>query len=276
MATIIQAPAMAANSRQLRRPGAAAAAAQADVALAPVAPVASAVTVSPEVRQDALARQERQLRDQAELLREREQALDAATSRVAQRETELRQLEQQLAARQQQLDDGSAAAYTEAERRGEQQGRQRGEQEARDAVAAQVGRLNALVQTLQQARRKLLDENEDMLVEIAFTAICRMLGSQAVRREAMLSMISSLLEGAHAQDKLTVRLHAQDAALLAQDSDGLDARLSLQADTGIELGGCLLDSVHGTLDARLEIQLQHLRETLLLARRQRDELEAPI
>jgi flagellar assembly protein FliH len=43
--------------------------------------------------------------------------------------------------------------------------------------------------------------------------------------------------------------------------------LEIVSDEGIELGGCLLETARGGLDARLETQVQRLRELLLAARR---------
>ena len=71
---------------------------------------------------------------------------------------------------------------------------------------------------------------------------------------------------------MLVRLATADADLL-RDMHGEMTRLAgikgleIVADDSIALGGCLLETARGGLDARLETQVQRLRELLLAARR---------
>ena len=66
--------------------------------------------------------------------------------------------------------------------------------------------------------------------------------------------------------QLTVHLHPDDCR--AMEGSGQDA-LRYVADAAITLGGCRLESAAGTLDARLERQLEQLRLALLKAREER-------
>jgi len=279
MAAIIHAPVVAAAGRQLRRTGALAATDMAPVpdvtAAAPVAarPVAAAV-VAPTGAEalvpapSALQEEAQRLREQAAQLEARAQALASAEAALLQQQQALAQQAQQLTAAQQQLQDEAGAIREQAARRGHAQGVQQGEDAAREAAAAHIACLNTLAQTLQQGRQALLAQNEDMLVEISFTAICRMLGTQAASRAGLVSQVRSLIEDEHALEQLRVRLHPQDLQLLAADREDLDARLQFEVDHTIALGGCLIDSPRGTLDARLELQVQQLRTALVLARGQ--------
>jgi flagellar assembly protein FliH len=277
MAAIIPAAPVSGTSRQLRRPGVAAVVA---APLAPAAPVAPAVAVEPvapvaaqlsDVQREAVV-----LQAQAERLRERQDELAAATAALTQRQAELELREQQVQAAQRQLNEEVAAIKEDAERRGLALGRQQGEQDAQEAVRGQVERLNGVVQALQQSKRSVLEENQDMLAEIAFAAVCRVLGAHAASRDGVRAMIDSLVDHEQAQHKMTVRLHPHDLALLSASADRIDPRLSFQADAGIELGGCIIDSPRGTLDARLELQLAHLRDALVAVRKQHSKFEAPI
>jgi len=302
MATIIRAPAMAGGSRQLRRPGVMPVAetvavaptpasveplrAPGEAAPAPQAPLASAVPApqapqAPEEFLQQIARQAGQLREceaaaqaaQDALALQREQ-LARQQQQLAQQQAELAQREQALQEAQQRLRDEADEVRAEAGRRGHQQGLEQGEREAAAAVATQVERLNAVTQALTQSRRAALDEQQDLLVETAFTAICRMLGTQAASRAGMESMVRHLTDGAHAPESLVVRVHPLDLPLM--QGGVLDSRLAFEGDAGIELGGCIVDGPRGTLDARLDLQVQHLRETLTQVRRQHTQLEAPV
>lgn len=283
MAAIIRAPALAGGSRQLRRPGAIPVAEAVAVApaQAPVEPVLAPAAPAPQEVLRRIELQAGQLREreaaaqavQDELALQREQ-MAHQQQQLAQQQAELAAREQALQAAQQRLQDEAEEVRAEAGRRGHQQGLEQGEREAGAAVATQVERLNAVTQALTQSRRAALEEQQDLLVETAFTAVCRVLGTQAASRAGMESMVRSLTDGAHGPESLVVRVHPLDLPLM--QGGALDPRLAFQGDAGVELGGCIVDGPRGTLDARLELQLQHLRETLMQVRRQHTQLEAPV
>ncbi|NRR31462.1 hypothetical protein HSX11_14890 [Oxalobacteraceae bacterium] len=200
--------------------------------------------------------------EQAQLAAEKKQAHDAALQALASQREQLR-----LA--QQKVNDEAAQTLAAAEQRGFQQGQEKGEAEARAQLAAQLERLGAIGQQLTQARRKVLDEAEDTLVDIAYTALCRIVGQTMASRDGLVGMVNHLLSEAREAPAFTARLHPQDAELLlSDDTDAaqLDPRLSVRADSAVKLGGCLLDSPQGTLDARLDWQLQQLAAALIQAR----------
>jgi flagellar assembly protein FliH len=79
------------------------------------------------------------------------------------------------------------------------------------------------------------------------------------------------LSRAKAAAELSVRVNPADLPLLEARRAELLATtaapvLHLLADARVTLGGCLIESAAGTLDARLELQLQGLFETLRAAR----------
>ena len=82
--------------------------------------------------------------------------------------------------------------------------------------------------------------------------------------------VAKLLVQHGTKDQLAVHVHPSDAALLAAGRDGNEAWRWV-ADDAVQLGGVILRSPEGSLDARLEIQLAALREALLKTRAQRAE-----
>jgi flagellar biosynthesis/type III secretory pathway protein FliH len=151
----------------------------------------------------------------------------------------------------------------EAERRGYAAGHDKGEADARRELQSQVERFEGLAVQLVQARAAVLADAEDGVVELAFAALCRILGEQAATREGVLAMVARCAAGAGEREQVGVRLHPDDFALLGEAA-AHPARVS--PDPGIVLGGCIVDSSTGALDARLETQLARLAETLLAVR----------
>lgn len=228
------------------------------------------------LREERLALQMRALEAETRSLRQQQEAVEAAKTALALQQAALADQAAQLAAARRQLADEADEVKAQATLRGHAAGLEQGERAAEDAVAAQVARVSALAQALAQAKRALLEENQDMLVEIAFTATCRMLGRHAATRAGIESMVLTLIENERDLETLSVRLHPRDAGLLGAVGARLDPRIRIEADAGVELGGCLVDSARGTLDARLERQLQYLRAALTAVRERQGDTEVPV
>ena len=217
-----------------------------------------------------------QLMQEWALLRERQAGQAQAEEQLAAHRQQLAQAEQQLQEARRELAERSAETLAEAERRGLAMGQEQAGREAEEQLAQRSERINAVLHAMNQSRRTALDEQEDLLVEIVFAAVCRMLGAAAATRAGVESMVRSLVEAAREPAQLCVRLHPHDLAVLTGGGANFDPRLSWQADNAIEIGGCLVDSPRGTLDARLELQLQQLRAALLTVRGAPNKNEVPI
>lgn len=151
--------------------------------------------------------------------------------------------------------------------RAHEEGFAQGRDEAHAELRDEVDAMRALVGAWPKALHGALQAAEDTMVEIAFEAACKVLGDALVRREGVEACVREALAEVREREGLVVRLASRDHALLtgggrtAWSPDG--RRVELVADERVLLGGCLIETSGGTLDARLETQLQRLRDTLL-------------
>lgn len=279
MDPIIRAATLASQPRRLRAPGAphlvvpaAAVPEQHTPEQAAVQPPAVIDTPAPDPAQALAARHATELAqavaaERARVLAEfqAEQQTWIASAEQAQRDW-LAQAEAQRSAWREQAEQELRTAYDEAERRGLEAGAAQAQQVAEDLVQAQVARLQAAAATLQQAQSTLAPALQDDAVELAFAMVCRVLGEQAASRAGIGALLQVQLATLRERRDLTVRLHPADCALMAAAEVDGGAPLRYVPDAGVELGGCLIDSPAGTLDARLEYQLEQLRQALLQAR----------
>ncbi|WP_426104794.1 FliH/SctL family protein [Massilia sp. TSP1-1-2] len=180
----------------------------------------------------------------------------------------LQQRDKQIAALRQASDKAAlalAAVQAEAERRGYAAGAGMGEQAGRAEYAAQVERCRGLASQIEEARSAAIARAELAMVDIAFAAVCRIIGEQGVARATIAAAVSAAIAANRSRDQLTVRLHPDDAALLnegALPGEGL----RYAPDPLVSLGGCIVESAGGTLDARFETQLALLAAALKAAR----------
>lgn len=147
---------------------------------------------------------------------------------------------------------------------GYRDGREQGEKEAKAGLAEDAARLQALLGSVRDALEQGIAGAEDAMVEIAYAAVCKVLGQAAASEEGVRAMVQEATRQVRAKEGLVVRLSAADHARLAASSEGV--KLEFAADERVAAGGCLIETSGGTLDARLEVQLRQLLDTLLRAR----------
>ena len=146
------------------------------------------------------------------------------------------------------------------------------------AVDPNIGRTVALktmrldVHGIEEAEMlKRLHQSEDEMAALCFEVICRITGTAVTDTQATQEMIRKAVQQVSTR---LVAIHVHPAMLdyLKGDVD-LNAWLTRQssqqgspvewvADDRVELGGCLLRSPLGSLDARLETQLAAVREVI--------------
>lgn len=180
---------------------------------------------------------------------------------------------QELASARAEAEQELASAHADAERRGYAAGEEKGERAATELMQAQIDRFKSLASQLNLSKLKVLDDAEDAVVEIAFAAICRVLGGHAASRDTVLGIVREAAAAVRDREQVLVRLHHEDLSLLSDYGDVPELDVRLVADQTVRLGGCIVDSSTGSLDARIETQVARLGEALRAARaaRQQDE-----
>jgi flagellar assembly protein FliH len=179
-------------------------------------------------------------------------------------------------AREAGLREGREQGQREGREQGLREGREEGAREGREAATAKVeaelgAQVAALAAFLKQARTQLdrqIDGLEPLCAEIAFESAAKILGRAMLEPDGVAAAVREAIRRARDRSRLVLRVSPRDFALLEAQrgrlADGLDSGpLELVADGRVELGGCLLETPGGTLDARLEVQLAALRDALL-------------
>jgi flagellar assembly protein FliH len=147
--------------------------------------------------------------------------------------------------------------------------------EAAGALAEGARRIEQLLQSLLAATEDQRAIAEEDLVALGFESLCRVLGREAASAESLRSVVRHLLAAQGARVQLEVHVHPDDMALLPAAQDNW----RWVADESVQLGGVILRSPQGSLDARLEVQLAALREALVNTREKRraaDKRVAPV
>ena len=144
--------------------------------------------------------------------------------------------------------------------------------DARAAAAAEATQhvctaIAALEKTNEAAFQKL----ETGIGEIAFAAVCRILGEELATRDSVLKIVKQTCAALRAESTGSVRLHPRDIAVLRDclHNDELQlpsVALKLIPDESLELGGCVVEAASGHYGGDLEGQLRRLHAILTVAR----------
>ncbi|MCY1243941.1 Flagellar assembly protein FliH [compost metagenome] len=147
-----------------------------------------------------------------------------------------------------------------------QQRLQEQRQKDQTALQSRQQRIDALLAALPAQIQARIDAAEDDLVALCFESVCRMLGAAAATPEGIRAQVAHAREGLQGRPLVAVHLHPDDLAMLRAASGSEDSALQWVADPAVAVGGCILQSPQGGLDARLETQLRTLTELLTQAR----------
>lgn len=197
------------------------------------------------------------------------------------------------------LDGAGAKGFREGFELGKQQGYEQGLLEgrerslresslhtiaAKEALAERLERLDTWISGLSKAwswhlHSRLSAVEEDM-VSLSTSVALRILGERALDREAVRHGVQQAIlqcrEAGEGTLVTAIHVHPQDLEFLRTDPDLAEwfkdrdlPQVKWLADGGIRLGGCIIRSEHGALDARLETQFMELQKLLAQVRAER-------
>lgn len=183
-------------------------------------------------------------------------------------EERIREIEAGALAWKEEIEANLQHEYAEAHRKGYEAGLEEGAAAGRELLAEQAGRLSSVAAQLGRVRQDQVDAAEDDMVAIAFAAICRMLGDAHATADGVRQLVRQAIGSANEGGSLVIHLHPDDLDLLKADTPD-STLVDMVADDSVALGGCRIVSNKGTLDARVETQLELLAQTLLKVRAER-------
>jgi flagellar assembly protein FliH len=154
---------------------------------------------------------------------------------------------------------------------GKEEGLKQAWQAAEAHYQRQLETLRVLLESVREARQHYVEDVGDDALEIVFVAVTKILGSGFASREAVVAAVREAIRSCQERGRMLVKVAPQDFELLnarRQEllEEGSASEIELVADGQVEWGGCVIEGPSGNLDARLEAQLQRLRDTLVRAR----------
>ncbi len=178
-----------------------------------------------------------------------------------------------IAAAGEEADSVRREAYDEGYRHGYDEGLARGEaagmEQARGAIddaAAQADRILALAR---QQADEALAAAERQIVELSLAVAAKVLAREVAEDPAViLPIVKAALAKVEDQERITIRVHPDCYELVLAARPDLQASLTrannvaVTADSALKAGDCIVETPFGTVDARIDTQLELVKAAL--------------
>ena len=120
------------------------------------------------------------------------------------------------------------------------------------------------------ARNRYLATNETVVVQLAMAVARKIVGETAnIDPTTVLQSAREAIRSARCEQKLRVRVRPEDESIMLQQmielkrSNSEIGEIQVVSDESITLGGCIVESPLGTIDAQFNTQLQSLERAIL-------------
>ena len=163
----------------------------------------------------------------------------------------------------------ASAIERAAQTDGYRAGLEAGTAEARAELAEALALVQRALAVSKATHDALLRSAEREAVELVIEAARQVIGTAVERDPALvLATVRRALDRAGALNVVRLRVHADDESrVLASlhEEHGLALPFEVTADGVVTIGGCIIDTDAGRIDARLDVQLDQIALTLLHA-----------
>lgn len=163
------------------------------------------------------------------------------------------------------LTEGLERAEAEIERRADERARTR----AAEEIATLGPALAAAAAQLVGERDRWIEQWETQAAEVAVAVAERILRTELdAKPERVRDIVGGILRLVSGVDRIAVRLHPDDVNVLGDNAERVVAQLAscgeaeIVADEALSRGGCIVDTRHGSIDARIETQLDRIAAEL--------------
>ncbi len=157
----------------------------------------------------------------------------------------------------------------EAFRQGWQSGYEEGRKTAEDEYRSKLQEAEDLVARAHREQQRIIAATEDEVVKLAVAVSRKIIDRElATSPEIIVEMVKRAIQKVTDREEITVRVNPEnlDSTINAQEEIAQSAKgvrkLRVLSDPAIAPGGCVVESSNGTVDARVERQLEEIEQAL--------------
>lgn len=166
---------------------------------------------------------------------------------------------------QQAKEDGRQSGYEEGLEQGKKAALEQMQQNLNDAVM----RAEHTLHLSQQEAQAMLASAERQIIDIAMSVARKILAREIEENPmVVLPIIKTALEKVRDQEQIVIRVNHEDFDMALQAKQdlqkmiGREQALTITADHAVDIGGCMIETPNGTVDARLDTQFEAVQQAL--------------
>ncbi len=142
--------------------------------------------------------------------------------------------------------------------------------QADEDLAGIYSALCEAISVVSRLKERIVRESEDELLTLAFLVAKKIVRQEIKQdRKILAQLISEALKGFPEQHDIVVSLNPEDYKVITANREmylagiGNERQLTLKPDESTSLGGCVVESATGVIDARIEAQLDEIYQGLV-------------
>lgn len=149
------------------------------------------------------------------------------------------------------------------------QGREEAKREAREVLQKKIAIWESVLQEIKRVREKSLFELEELILELSLAIAERIIRREAKREPFLAELIEEALQKLNHRERVILRVHPLDVALLKDIKEELCSRLDgleyleIREDARCARGDFLVETEFGSIDGRVSTQLHWIKKELL-------------
>lgn len=156
-----------------------------------------------------------------------------------------------------------------------ERGFEEGQRQAERGLSNVFKALRESVEEVYALRERIFRESEEDLLKLTILVAGKVIQKEiSLDRQILSNVVSAALENTSERDEVTVRLNPEDYKLLNTHKQislsglGDEKAFNVKPDEAITSGGCIVDTLMGEIDARMESQLDEILKRLMEERRE--------
>ncbi len=160
--------------------------------------------------------------------------------------------------------------FDEGRKKGAAEGYEKGKNDLKEAISKVQGNLISVIRSFELKKNDVLNNSERKALEIIFLAVEKIIRLEAkTRKEVVLNILKSAISEVSKSDKLTIKINPSEIEAVNTAKDfwlPVNAQIKevlIEEDSRVECGGCILESQSGSVDARINVQMEKIREIFL-------------
>jgi flagellar assembly protein FliH len=157
----------------------------------------------------------------------------------------------------------------EAKKNAYGEGREQGFKEGEEEVQRLIGRLHEMLNAASDKRQELLNSTEKQIIDLVLLIAHKVVKViSESEKKVVVENVKQALDKVRGETEITIKVNTQDLALTTRNKKQFIASVeslkgvTVEEDSRIKPGGCIIETSFGDIDARIQTQLDIIEERI--------------